>query len=148
MMQYGTVIKIGYILFALWDPKQSCLRERKRAGRRDGMCVHVCAHFLSSASEDGSSPILFAVMFPSAPLSQTVSFVSLRSGSLLCKLSNDTTTVWFIYTLWVHVCQQTRQCESVFVCVGVCSMTFQPYLHTASPWGKYMSRRDYTISKA
>lgn len=97
------------------------------------MCVHVCAHFLSSASEDGSSPILFAVMFPSAPLSQTVSFVSLRSGSLLCKLSNDTTTVWFIYTLWVHVCQQTRQCESVFVCVGVCSMTFQPYLHTASP---------------
>lgn len=43
------------------------------------------------------------------------------------------------------MCKQTS--ESDCVCVWVCRMTFQPYQHAASPCGKYISRRDYTISK-
>lgn len=42
MMQYGTAIKIGYILFALWDPKQSSLRDRRSDGRRRCVVCVVC----------------------------------------------------------------------------------------------------------
>lgn len=117
MMQYGSVIKIGYILFALWDPKQSRIAGGGGDDRRVGVRVR------AQCTQGWSSPI--PVNPSNVSLSSRHSDTELHTAalaSLLCKLSNDTTATAVRVYLYIMESCVPWHCvtATVWVCDCVC----------------------------